>query len=635
MSRDPSVQQIMRETLQSLEDEKAYDTNLNALVAMWGKEKGGNPAPIPSAWYEQGIQHGHQHQLLISQQQQIQQYYEQQHRHNHPQSHNHQPIGPEGQYFSRSRTSKRSKILPPQHELVGRLEEARTTAKLLMQVVQSTPPVELLGNDLVREFAGRAQSAQRSIQGYINCENPAPDDSTLQTLVETNEQLSLAMSKHQRAMLTARRIAGQGASAGGNGNGNAWPALHPHDEEPNRHYSRQQQQQQPLHNSVRSSDLLSHEQQFYTPTETAIAPLPATFTTTLTNANLNPGNATISSVQTSPSFRSASNSTLTNNNSNFSYDVGGNFHGRLTSPFSNNDPSPYSNFYNKNTASAQTRSSNMEYLYSNWSDSAAASGIDADAQAAYAPPTPIAPLRVRKVSKESNGNGNHTGSPNSSKNGNYSPKSHSSVPDTAGTSPTGATNMRSTSSTLISKDTVASPSSIDRSVLVSPIRPPSPSEMYSRTKEDPFSDENAVPSKAPPALAPAPAPAVTAPVPTHAPAPALRGDGLRRFTTKDVGSSGSSSDSSSTGAITVAAGDGGGNTYICGNAFANRNRIENGSKQRNGSGSRGSSTGRHGSRNDAGYGNENGNGNKRPAGYSEDERYAIVNPVESEAVNRF
>jgi hypothetical protein len=35
--------------------------------------------------------------------------------------------------------------------------------------------------------------------------NPAPDEDTLLTLIETNDHLSIAMSKHQRALLQARR----------------------------------------------------------------------------------------------------------------------------------------------------------------------------------------------------------------------------------------------------------------------------------------------------------------------------------------------------------------------------------------------------------------------------------------------
>ncbi|KAF2873993.1 hypothetical protein BDV95DRAFT_319240 [Massariosphaeria phaeospora] len=177
--QDPSVAQILRESLDALEREKAYDTNLAALNAMWKKEKtlmanaaknfGPRTLNAP-AWTGQQ---------------------------------------PGGNPNAESRRSS-SRTLPPPAELVGRIEEARTSAKLLLQLVQSTPPNELLGNDLVKEFSERCMSAQRSIQGYINCDNPPPDDDTMLTLIETNEQLSLAASKHQRAVLQARRL--QGAS---------------------------------------------------------------------------------------------------------------------------------------------------------------------------------------------------------------------------------------------------------------------------------------------------------------------------------------------------------------------------------------------------------------------------------------
>jgi hypothetical protein len=111
-----------------------------------------------------------------------------------------------GAYGPGARKSERG--LPPPIELAGRIEEARTSAKLLLQLVQSTPPNDLLGNDLVKEFSERCMSAQRSVQGYINCDSPPPDDDTMLTLIETNEQLSLAASKHQRAVLQARRLVG-------------------------------------------------------------------------------------------------------------------------------------------------------------------------------------------------------------------------------------------------------------------------------------------------------------------------------------------------------------------------------------------------------------------------------------------
>ncbi|KAF1950042.1 hypothetical protein CC80DRAFT_497060 [Byssothecium circinans] len=170
--RDPSVAQILRETLDAMEREKAYDTNLNILFSMWKKEK----------------------QLMANAAKSF-----------GPRTMNAPPWN--GHHQSRGGHSAPAG-LPPPVELASRIEEARTSAKLLLQLVQSTPANELLGNDLVKEFSERCTSAQRSVQGYINCDNPAPDDDTMLTLIETNEQLSLAASKYQRAVLQARRVLG-------------------------------------------------------------------------------------------------------------------------------------------------------------------------------------------------------------------------------------------------------------------------------------------------------------------------------------------------------------------------------------------------------------------------------------------
>ena len=178
---DPSVAQIVKETLDAMEREKAYDTNLNTLFAMYKKERGlmasaakqfGPRKLNAPGWYG----------------------------------------APKVQGFGSGGGRSSGKTLPPPVELAGRIEEARTSAKLLLQLVQSTPANELLRNELVKEFAERCTAAQRSIHGYIACDNPAPDDDTMLTLIETNEQLSLAASKHQRAMLQSRRLMGASPS---------------------------------------------------------------------------------------------------------------------------------------------------------------------------------------------------------------------------------------------------------------------------------------------------------------------------------------------------------------------------------------------------------------------------------------
>jgi hypothetical protein len=123
-------------------------------------------------------------------------------------------------YFARAHQTKR---LPDAVELASRLEEARTSAKLLEQVVMNTPAAEMLNNELIKEFADRCQSASRSIQGYMTCDNPGPDNDTMESLIDTNEQLQTALNQHQRAVLNARKqfglgTEGQTATPPANGN---------------------------------------------------------------------------------------------------------------------------------------------------------------------------------------------------------------------------------------------------------------------------------------------------------------------------------------------------------------------------------------------------------------------------------
>ncbi|RMZ76643.1 hypothetical protein DV738_g4860, partial [Chaetothyriales sp. CBS 135597] len=170
---DLSVQQILRETLDYFEVEKAPSNDtLHPLIQMWSKEKGrGASLRSGSVRYS---------------------------------------VPPLPQQYNGQRAVPLSG-LPPPDELAARIEEAKTTARLLIQTVQSTPPSELLSNDLVKEFAERARTANGSIQRYLNCDNPAPDPDTMLTLIETNDQLHVAMSKHQRSVLLARNAASSGA----------------------------------------------------------------------------------------------------------------------------------------------------------------------------------------------------------------------------------------------------------------------------------------------------------------------------------------------------------------------------------------------------------------------------------------
>ncbi|KAF7563852.1 hypothetical protein G7046_g277 [Stylonectria norvegica] len=178
-ARDPSVRQILMETLDDFENNKAGDENLALIISMWQKEKEkafkehGGSVPPPRA---------------------------------PPAQFGSPTFNPHSQnYFARSHNNKR---IPDPIELASRLEEARTSAKLLEQVVMNTPPTEMLDNDLIKEFADRCSSASRSIQGYMTSENPTPDNDTMENLIDTNEQLQTALNQHKRAVLHARKQLG-------------------------------------------------------------------------------------------------------------------------------------------------------------------------------------------------------------------------------------------------------------------------------------------------------------------------------------------------------------------------------------------------------------------------------------------
>ncbi|KAK1062291.1 hypothetical protein LTR74_010387 [Friedmanniomyces endolithicus] len=206
--KDSNTQQILRETLDSFKVNKAHDEGVQGLLQMWRKEKGqlarldktrgvdrqSRVPPAAPPQQQQPLMSGALWQQDAPAQQQYQPVYA---------NGSQQYGGSRGQGQGQSRHQ-----LPPPFELASRVEEARNTAKILMQLIQTTPPDEMMHNELIREFSERCQSAQKSMHIYIGCDSPPPDDDTLQTLIETNEQLSLASSRYQRAILAARRAAG-------------------------------------------------------------------------------------------------------------------------------------------------------------------------------------------------------------------------------------------------------------------------------------------------------------------------------------------------------------------------------------------------------------------------------------------
>ncbi|KAK4188950.1 hypothetical protein QBC35DRAFT_174035 [Podospora australis] len=202
--RDVSVRQMLMETLDSFENTKGYDEGLALIVEMWKKEKekaykayGGSSSSAPRGVVVPSFHPGHQQQPG---------YYH----HHQQQQQQQQPVYPQQPHASRRQ-------LPDPVELANRLEEARTSAKLLEQVVACTPPSEVLSNELIKEFSDRCTGASRSIQGYMSAENPGPDNDTMESLIDTNEQLQQALNHHRRAVLQAKKHLGlgQGGPEGG------------------------------------------------------------------------------------------------------------------------------------------------------------------------------------------------------------------------------------------------------------------------------------------------------------------------------------------------------------------------------------------------------------------------------------
>ncbi|KAE8375491.1 GAT-like domain-containing protein [Aspergillus bertholletiae] len=177
LTKDSNVQGFLKQTLDALEMQRGWDEDLAPLLQMWIKEKTKiRRTNSGSTWRS-------------------------------PQT-SPQPQQPRPDYFGPRQTG----TLPPPDELAARITEARTSAKLLVQFVQSTPSTEMEGNELIKEFSDRCRSASHTIQHYIHSTNPPPDEDTLLTLIEANDEISVSLSRHQRALLDARRALGQSGS---------------------------------------------------------------------------------------------------------------------------------------------------------------------------------------------------------------------------------------------------------------------------------------------------------------------------------------------------------------------------------------------------------------------------------------
>lgn len=212
--RDWHVQHYLREYLGNLETNRHNDQDLQPLLQMWAKEKTkGNGSFVRRFDYLHvaradvksntgGTQVDRWPMASAT------------------------PQGPANPYAPQMHQPGQppARTLPEPGEMAARIEEARNSAKLLTQFVQTTPQAEMEDNDLIKEFVDRCRSSGRLIQTYIHSTNPAPDEDTLCTLIEVYDEISVATSQQQRAMLKARKARGSATPNSSNVNSPSPPS---------------------------------------------------------------------------------------------------------------------------------------------------------------------------------------------------------------------------------------------------------------------------------------------------------------------------------------------------------------------------------------------------------------------------
>ncbi len=107
------------------------------------------------------------------------------------------------------RSSGRSS-LPKPAELRKRLDEARTTAGVLADVVNTSTPATLLKHDLADDLSSRCRRATSQMLEYLEAKNPTPDNSEMEALLGTHEMLQQTLHHYHRAVLEARKDLGVG-----------------------------------------------------------------------------------------------------------------------------------------------------------------------------------------------------------------------------------------------------------------------------------------------------------------------------------------------------------------------------------------------------------------------------------------
>ncbi|CAK7270620.1 hypothetical protein SEPCBS119000_004181 [Sporothrix epigloea] len=103
-----------------------------------------------------------------------------------------------------------SATLPKPSELRRRLREAKTTAGVLADVVNTTTPVALLKHDLADDLSSRCHRATNQVLEYLNTRDPIPDNFEMADLLATHEVLEQTLHHYYRTVLEARKSLGIG-----------------------------------------------------------------------------------------------------------------------------------------------------------------------------------------------------------------------------------------------------------------------------------------------------------------------------------------------------------------------------------------------------------------------------------------
>ena len=200
--RDVSVRQMLMETLDTFENTRGYDEGLDMIIDMWKKEKEkaykaygvssflfypsknfadfgvklpklGAVAQVLKFLEKRRNGKLNEHTGFLQGQSNARtayvppfqgQFQQGPYQQGAYQQGPYQPQPDQHGHGSYHRSRSGGNRLPDPIELANRLEEARTSASLLEQVVANTPPSEVLSNDLIKEFADRCSGASKSIR---------------------------------------------------------------------------------------------------------------------------------------------------------------------------------------------------------------------------------------------------------------------------------------------------------------------------------------------------------------------------------------------------------------------------------------------------------------------------------------